>query len=117
MLVAVFAAAARRARSAGFRVLEIHVAHGYLLHEFLSPLSNRRTDAYGGNFDNRIRLVLEVVEAVRREWPDDLPLFVRISASDWAEGGWDIEQHAGYPRRRLAGRAPLAQSFSRHRSP
>src|SRR5580698_8155343 len=89
---AAFAAAARRAIAAGFKIIEIHSAHGYLLHEFLSPLSNLRTDEYGGSFDNRIRLVLEVVDAVRREWPERLPLFVRISATDWAEGGWNIDE-------------------------
>ena len=87
-----FAAAARRALLAGFHVLEVHAAHGYLLHQFLSPLSNLRTDRYGGSFDNRTRLARDVVEAVRREWPERLPLFVRISATDWVEGGWDIEQ-------------------------
>lgn len=86
-----FAVAARRAREAGFDIVEIHAGHGYLIHEFLSPLSNRRTDRYGGSFDNRIRLLLEVVAAVRSEWPDELPLFVRISATDWVEGGWDLE--------------------------
>ena len=91
-VVANFAAAARRARAAGFDVVEIHAAHGYLLHEFLSPLSNTRTDAYGGSFKNRIRLCLEVVDAVRGVWPDDLPVLVRISATDWVEGGWDVEQ-------------------------
>jgi 2,4-dienoyl-CoA reductase-like NADH-dependent reductase (Old Yellow Enzyme family) len=91
-IVAAFAEAAERADRAGFDVLEIHAAHGYLLHEFLSPLVNRRTDAYGGSFENRIRLCLEVVDAVRRVWPDRLPVLLRISASDWAEGGWDIEQ-------------------------
>jgi len=85
-----FRAAAERALSAGFSVVEIHAAHGYLLHEFLSPLSNHRTDAYGGSFDNRVRLLLEVVRAVRRVWPDELPLFVRISATDWTEGGWTV---------------------------
>jgi 2,4-dienoyl-CoA reductase-like NADH-dependent reductase (Old Yellow Enzyme family) len=87
-----FAAAARRALSAGFDVVEIHAAHGYLLHEFLSPLTNTRADAYGGSFENRIRLCLEVVDAVRNVWPDRLPVFVRISATDWVDGGWDIEQ-------------------------
>ena len=87
-----FAAAARRAREAGFEVVELHAAHGYLLHQFLSPLSNRRSDRYGGSFENRTRLVREVVEAVRGEWPERLPLFVRLSATDWVEGGWDIEQ-------------------------
>lgn len=83
-----FAAAAQRAHAAGAKVVEIHAAHGYLLHEFLSPLSNQRDDEYGGGFDNRIRFVCEVIEAVRRAWPEDLPLFLRISATDWVEGGW-----------------------------
>jgi 2,4-dienoyl-CoA reductase-like NADH-dependent reductase (Old Yellow Enzyme family) len=91
-IVSSFAEAARRARHAGFRVVEIHAAHGYLLHEFLSPLSNQREDAYGGSFENRTRMVRETAAAVRAVWPDELPLFVRISASDWVEGGWDIEQ-------------------------
>lgn len=86
-----FEAAARRALEAGFKVAEIHAAHGYLLHEFLSPLSNHRTDAYGGAFENRIRLLVEVTEKVRAVWPEDFPLFVRISATDWTEGGWTIE--------------------------
>ncbi|HEX8027903.1 MAG TPA: NADH:flavin oxidoreductase/NADH oxidase [Vicinamibacterales bacterium] len=90
--VAAFAAAATRAHAAGFRVIEIHAAHGYLGHEFLSPLSNHRTDSYGGSFENRIRFVREIVSAVRRVWPESLPLFVRISATDWTEGGWDIDQ-------------------------
>lgn len=85
-----FASAAKRAREAGFEVVEIHAAHGYLLHEFYSPLSNFRTDTYGGSFDNRIRLLLEVVAAVQTEWPKELPLFVRISATDWVEGGWSV---------------------------
>jgi len=87
-----FVDAARRAHQAGFRVIEIHAAHGYLLHEFLSPLSNQRQDQYGGSFDNRTRFLREVVSAVRRVWPEEAPLFVRISATDWVEGGWDIEQ-------------------------
>lgn len=87
-----FASAAERGRKAGFDLLEIHAAHGYLLHEFLSPLSNQRTDQYGGSFENRIRLLIEVVDAVRARWPEELPLLVRISATDWAEGGWDIDQ-------------------------
>lgn len=91
-VVAAFADGARRAREAGFRVVEVHAAHGYLLHQFLSPLSNRRTDAYGGSFENRTRLTREVCEAVRGVWPEELPLFVRISATDWAEGGWDVDQ-------------------------
>jgi len=91
-LVSAFRKAAERAHEAGFQVLEIHMAHGYLLHEFLSPLSNRRTDEYGGSLAHRMRLPLEVTEAVRAVWPEHLPLFVRISASDWVAGGWDIEQ-------------------------
>ena len=91
-IVREFAAAARRAREAGFRIVEIHAAHGYLLHQFLSPLSNRRDDRYGGSFDHRTRLTREVVEAVRREWPERLPVFLRLSATDWVEGGWDVEQ-------------------------
>jgi 2,4-dienoyl-CoA reductase-like NADH-dependent reductase (Old Yellow Enzyme family) len=86
-----FVSAARRAREAGFQLLEIHSAHGYLSHEFLSPLTNQRTDEYGGNFPNRTRFLSETVKAVRAVWPDDLPLFVRFSATDWREGGWDIE--------------------------
>jgi 2,4-dienoyl-CoA reductase-like NADH-dependent reductase (Old Yellow Enzyme family) len=89
---AAFAQAARRALLAGFQVAEVHAAHGYLLHQFLSPLSNRRSDRYGGSFENRIRLLREVVAAVRNVWPDHLPLLVRISATDWVEGGWDLEQ-------------------------
>jgi len=87
-----FGQAAGRAAAAGFRVVEIHAAHGYLLQEFLSPFSNRRGDAYGGAFENRTRIVREVAEATRRHWPERYPLFIRISATDWAEGGWDIEQ-------------------------
>jgi len=98
-VVAAFADAARRALAAGFDVIEVHAAHGYLIHEFLSPLSNTRADAYGGSFDNRARLCLEVVEAVRRVWPERLPLFVRISATDWTPGGWDVEQSIELARR------------------
>jgi 2,4-dienoyl-CoA reductase-like NADH-dependent reductase (Old Yellow Enzyme family) len=87
-----FATAAKRAHAAGFRVIEIHAAHGYLIHEFLSPLSNHRTDGYGGSFENRTRLLREIAIAIRRVWPDELPLFTRISATDWVDGGWDIEQ-------------------------
>ena len=87
-----FAAAARRARHAGFEVVEVHMAHGYLLHEFLSPLANRRTDAYGGSLEKRMRFPLAVARAVRESWPAQLPVFVRISATDWAPGGWDLEQ-------------------------
>jgi 2,4-dienoyl-CoA reductase-like NADH-dependent reductase (Old Yellow Enzyme family) len=91
-VVAAFEAATRRALAAGFRVIEIHGAHGYLLHEFLSTLSNRRTDGYGGSLENRMRLPLRVAGAVRQLVPADLPVFVRISATDWADGGWDVEQ-------------------------
>jgi len=87
-----FADAARRADAAGFEVVEIHAAHGYLLHEFLSPLSNRRADRYGGTFEGRVRIVLEVVDAVRAAWSDRKPLLVRLSATDWVDGGWDVEQ-------------------------
>jgi 2,4-dienoyl-CoA reductase-like NADH-dependent reductase (Old Yellow Enzyme family) len=91
-VVAQFADAARRALDAGFQVAEVHMAHGYLLHEFLSPLSNRREDEYGGTLENRMRLPLRVAETVRGLWPDDLPVFVRVSATDWVDGGWDLEQ-------------------------
>ncbi len=84
-----FKAAALRALTAGFKVIEIHAAHGYLIHQFLSPLSNKRTDAYGGSFENRIRLLTDIIEAVQAVWPAVLPLFVRISATDWTEGGWN----------------------------
>ena len=87
-----FATAAARAYAAGFRLIEIHAAHGYLAHEFLSPLSNRRTDAYGGSFENRTRFLRETVAAVRKALPERCPLFVRISSTDWTEGGWDIDQ-------------------------
>jgi 2,4-dienoyl-CoA reductase-like NADH-dependent reductase (Old Yellow Enzyme family) len=93
-LVDDFVQAVRRALKAGFEVIEVHAAHGYLLHEFLSPLSNQRQDEYGGSFENRIRIVCDVVKAVRAEWPQHLPLFVRISATDWADNneGWNIEE-------------------------
>ena len=91
-IVEAFVQAARRAHLAGFRVAEIHAAHGYLLHQFLSPLSNRRNDRYGGSFENRTRMLRDIVAAVRSVWPENLPLFVRISATDWADGGWDLEQ-------------------------
>lgn len=86
-----FVAAAQRSLAAGFEVIELHAAHGYLFHQFLSPLSNQRTDAYGGSFDNRVRFLLQVVERVQTVWPSTLPLFVRISATDWTEGGWTID--------------------------
>ena len=91
-VTAAMVASVIRARDAGFKAVEIHAAHGYLLHQFLSPLSNQRSDQYGGSFENRARLLMETVDAVRGEWPENLPLFVRISASDWVEGGWDLEQ-------------------------
>lgn len=90
-LVASFAAAARRAREAGFTMVEIHGAHGYLVHEFLSEYSNRREDEYGGSFDNRSRFAIEVAQAVRSEWPAEYPLAFRVSATEWVEGGWDVE--------------------------
>ena len=98
-VIGAFHAAAARALTAGFEVIEIHAAHGYLLNEFLSPLSNHRTDEYGGSFDNRVRLLCDVVQAVRGVWPSNLPLFVRISATDWVEGGWDLEQSVELARR------------------
>jgi 2,4-dienoyl-CoA reductase-like NADH-dependent reductase (Old Yellow Enzyme family) len=91
VIVRAFAASAQRALAAGFDFVEIHAAHGYLLHEFLSPLANQRTDGYGGSFENRIRFLLAVVDAVRSAWPDRLPLLVRISSTDWVEGGWTID--------------------------
>ena len=98
-LVVAFAHAARRALSAGFRVVELHAAHGYLFHEFLSPVSNQRSDEYGGSLENRTRFLRETVRAVRGVWPTELPLFVRISATDWLpEGGWDVAQSAALAR-------------------
>jgi 2,4-dienoyl-CoA reductase-like NADH-dependent reductase (Old Yellow Enzyme family) len=97
-VVAAFRDAARRALDAGFKVIELHAAHGYLLHEFLSPISNHRTDEYGGSFENRIRLVVEVTNAVRSVWPDSLPLAVRVSGTDWIPGGWDLEQSIALAR-------------------
>ncbi len=91
-VIAQFSASARRARDAGFQAVEIHSAHGYLLHQFLSPLSNHRTDIYGGSFDNRTRLVREVVASVRAEWPERFPLLVRLSATDWVDGGWNADE-------------------------
>ncbi|MDT9592021.1 NADH:flavin oxidoreductase/NADH oxidase [Nocardioides zeae] len=89
-VVEAFADGARRAEAAGFDLVELHAAHGYLLHQFLSPLANTRTDAYGGSFENRVRIVLETVDAVRAVWSEDKPLLVRISATDWVEGGWTV---------------------------
>lgn len=91
-IVIQFEAAAARALQAGFKVVEVHMAHGYLLHQFLSPLSNRRNDSYGGSLENRMRLPLEVVRRVRALWPEDLPVMVRLSATDWVDGGWDLPQ-------------------------
>ncbi len=102
-VVRAFAVAAKRALASGFDFVEIHAAHGYLLHQFMSPLANRRTDAYGGSFENRARLAIEVVDAVRAEWPAHLPLFVRISATDWADGGWSADESV-----------ELARIFGRH---
>ena len=98
-VVGAFRAAAIRAREAGFDVAEVHAAHGYLIHEFLSPLSNTRSDEYGGSFDNRARLCLDIVDAIRAVWPDRLPVFVRISSTDWTDGGWDIDQSVELARR------------------
>jgi 2,4-dienoyl-CoA reductase-like NADH-dependent reductase (Old Yellow Enzyme family) len=94
-----FVAGARRALAAGFRWLELHAAHGYLLHSFLSPLSNQRSDHYGGSFDNRIRLLLETVDGVREVWPETLPLAVRLSCTDWVDGGWTLEESVELSRR------------------
>ncbi|MFI5177562.1 MAG: NADH:flavin oxidoreductase/NADH oxidase [Vicinamibacterales bacterium] len=98
-VVDAFRRAAVRALAAGFDVVEIHAAHGYLLHEFMSPLVNTRRDEYGGSYDNRIRLCLDVVTAVRGVWPDHRPLFVRISSTDWVDGGWDLDQSVELARR------------------
>jgi 2,4-dienoyl-CoA reductase-like NADH-dependent reductase (Old Yellow Enzyme family) len=97
-LPGLFAAAARRALAAGFRAVEVHAAHGYLLHQHLSPLSNRREDRWGGPFEHRTRLAREVVAAVRQAWPERLPLLVRVSATDWAEGGWTPEETVALAR-------------------
>lgn len=91
-IIACFKQAAIRAKNAGFQIIEIHGAHGYLIHEFLSPLSNHRNDEYGGSFENRIRFLLQITEAIREVWNEKLPLFVRISATDWVDGGWNIEE-------------------------
>ncbi len=98
-IVDAFRDAAIRACNAGFDMVELHGAHGYLIHEFLSPLTNKRTDKYGGSYDNRIRLCLEVVDAVREVWPERAPVWLRISSTDWAEGGWDVEQSVELARR------------------
>jgi len=98
-VIQAFVDAAHRALTAGFKVVEIHAAHGYLLHQFLSPLSNQRRDQYGGSFENRIRLTLQVTEAVRAVWPQELPLFVRVSATDWVEDGWNPDETVELARR------------------
>lgn len=98
-IVDAFRAAAVRSEASGFDVIELHAAHGYLLHSFLSPLSNQRTDEYGGSFENRIRLLVETAEATRAVWPESKPLFVRISCTDWVEGGWTIEESVELARR------------------
>jgi 2,4-dienoyl-CoA reductase-like NADH-dependent reductase (Old Yellow Enzyme family) len=98
-IVKAFTDAAKRALQAGFQAIELHGAHGYLMHEFFSPLSNHRRDEYGGSFENRIRFGLETIEAVRAVWPDHLPLLLRISATDWVKGGWDIEESVELARR------------------
>ena len=106
-IVDAFAQAARRAKEAGYLVLEIHAAHGYLAHEFFSPLSNFRTDEYGGSFENRTRIGREIVSAVRKVWPENLPLFIRISATDWKEGGWDLDQSVELAKQlKASGRGP-----------
>jgi 2,4-dienoyl-CoA reductase-like NADH-dependent reductase (Old Yellow Enzyme family) len=107
-IVEAFAVAAKRALEAGFRVVELHGAHGYLLHEFLSPLSNARTDQYGGSFGNRTRLILEVAGAVRSVWPAELPLFTRLSCTDWTEGGWTEDDSV-----EIARRLPFAERIRR----
>jgi 2,4-dienoyl-CoA reductase-like NADH-dependent reductase (Old Yellow Enzyme family) len=97
-VVNAFASAAGRVLSAGGRIVEIHAAHGYLIHEFLSPLSNHRADQYGGSFENRTRILRDVVDAVRGVWPERLPVFVRISSTDWTDGGWTIEDSVALAR-------------------
>jgi 2,4-dienoyl-CoA reductase-like NADH-dependent reductase (Old Yellow Enzyme family) len=111
-VVHAFRDAAERALAAGFRIVELHAAHGYLLHQFLSPLSNLRDDAYGGGFENRSRIVLEVVDAVRERWPERLPLAVRISATDWAPGGWDVDESVELARALRAHGADLLDTSS-----
>ncbi|MFT3850290.1 MAG: NADH:flavin oxidoreductase/NADH oxidase [Propionivibrio sp.] len=106
-VIADFTSAAHRALAAGFEVVEVHAAHGYLLHQFLSPLANQRTDEYGGSFENRIRLTLEVTAAMRAVWPAELPLLVRLSATDWAEGGWTPDETVALAQRLKAVGADL----------
>jgi 2,4-dienoyl-CoA reductase-like NADH-dependent reductase (Old Yellow Enzyme family) len=111
-VVLAFRRAAERALAAGFEVVEIHGAHGYLLNEFLSPLSNKRTDEYGGSLENRMRLVVRVAKAIREVWPERLPLFLRVSASDWAEGGWDLAQTIELARKLTAVGVDLVDASS-----
>src|SRR2546422_1868417 len=111
-IVNAFSVAARRALAAGFDLVEIHGAHGYLIHEFLSPLVNTRTDQYGGSYNNRVRLCLEIVYGVRTVWPERVPLTLRLSATDWKEGGWDIEQTIELARRLKARGADLIDCSS-----
>lgn len=111
-VVTEFADAARRALAAGFEVVELHAAHGYLLHEFLSPISNQRTDEYGGSLENRMRLTLRVARAIRKVWPKGLPLFVRLSVTDWVEGGWDLPQSIELSRALKAAGADLIDCSS-----
>jgi 2,4-dienoyl-CoA reductase-like NADH-dependent reductase (Old Yellow Enzyme family) len=112
-----FVSATRRSLSAGYEWLELHAAHGYLAHQFLSPLSNRRTDAYGGSFENRIRFVIETVRAVRAAWPEQLPLTVRLSCSDWVEGGWTLDESVELSRRLKAEGVDLIDCSSGGSSP
>lgn len=115
-LVQAFVRAAERSLAAGFKVAEVHAAHGYLLHQFLSPLSNQRRDQYGGCFENRIRLLLQVAAAVRKAWPEALPLFVRLSATDWVEDGWNPDETVELARRlKEPGRGPDRRVLRRHR--
>ena len=111
-VVTAFTVATRRAVAAGFEVVELHAAHGYLLHEFLSPLSNHRADEYGGTFDTRVRLTVRVAAAMRAAMPDRLPLFVRISTTDWVEGGWDVDQSVELARRLKAAGVDLIDASS-----
>jgi 2,4-dienoyl-CoA reductase-like NADH-dependent reductase (Old Yellow Enzyme family) len=111
-VISAFRDAARRALAAGFDVVEIHAAHGYLIHEFLSPLSNTRADEYGGSFAHRVRLCVEVLDAVRRVWPDRLPVFVRISSTDWVPGGWTAEDSVALARQLAARGADLMDCSS-----
>ncbi|HLX91050.1 MAG TPA: NADH:flavin oxidoreductase/NADH oxidase [Puia sp.] len=112
-----FTAAAKRALESGYRVLEIHAAHGYLLHEFFSPLSNRRNDEYGGSLQNRTRILMEIIDSIKNEWRPGYPLFVRISATDWVEGGWDIDEAVELARQLKARGVDLVDCSSGGNSP